>query len=78
MTLLNKIKNINYCILKLSDTIMTKALLFGDTSFSNSTKTPINSNIAFKTASILSARVEMILKHLAISYFTILPIQTKQ
>ena len=30
MTLLNKIKNINYGILKLSDNIMTKILLFDD------------------------------------------------
>ena len=50
MTLLNKIKNINYGILKLSDTIMIKTLLLGDSSLSDSTSTPIlNSTIDYQT-----------------------------
>ena len=40
MTLLNKIKNFNYGILVLSDTIMAKTLLFGDSLLSDSTNTP--------------------------------------
>ena len=41
MTLLNKIKNINYGILGLSDTIITKTLLFGDSCLIDSTNTLI-------------------------------------
>ena len=41
MTLLNKIKTINYGIFELSSTIMTKTLLFGDSSLSDSTNTLI-------------------------------------
>ena len=41
MTFLNKIKNIDYDILELSDTIMTKTLLFGDSLLSDSTNTLI-------------------------------------
>ena len=40
MTLLNKIKNFNYGILVLSDTIMAKTLLFGGSLLSDSTNTP--------------------------------------
>ena len=39
MIFLNKIRNINYGILELSDTIMIKTLLFGDSLFSVSTNT---------------------------------------
>ena len=39
MTFLNKIRNINYGILELSDTIMTKTLIFGDSLLSDSTNT---------------------------------------
>ena len=35
ITFLNKIKNINYGILELSDTTMTKTLLFGDSLLSD-------------------------------------------
>ena len=46
MTFLNKINNINYGILELSDTIMNKTLLFGDSLRSDSTNTLIlNSTI---------------------------------
>ena len=46
MTFLNKINNINYGILELSDTIMNKTLLFGDSLCSDSTNTLIlNSTI---------------------------------
>ena len=41
MTFLNKIKNINYSILKISDTIMNKTLLFGESLLSDSTNTLI-------------------------------------
>ena len=51
MTFLNKIKNINYGILELSDTIMTKTLLFGDSLLSDSTNTLIlNSTIDYVIA----------------------------
>ena len=51
MTFLNKIKNINYGILELSDTIMTKTLLFGDSLLSDSTNTLIlNSAIDYVIA----------------------------
>ena len=51
MTFLNKIKKINYGILELSDTIMTKALLFGDSLLSYSTNTLIlNSKIDYVIA----------------------------
>ena len=51
MTFLNKIKNINYGILELSDTIMTKTLLFGDSLLSDSTNTLIlNSTIGYVIA----------------------------
>ena len=39
MTFLNKIRNINYGILELSDTIMTETLIFGDSLLSDSTNT---------------------------------------
>ena len=46
MNFLNKIKNINYGILELSDTIMTNSLFFGESSLSDSTNTLIlNSTI---------------------------------
>ena len=48
MTLLNKMKNINYDIMKLSSTIMTKILLFGESSRSDSTNTlTLNSTIEY-------------------------------
>ena len=51
MTFLNKINNINYGILELSDTMMTKTLLFGDSLLSYSTNTLIlNSTIDFVIA----------------------------
>ena len=51
ITFLNKIKNINYGILELSDTIMTKTLLFGDSLLSDSTNTLIlNSTIDYVIA----------------------------
>ena len=51
MTLLNKIKNINYGILGLSDTIITKTLLFGDSCLSDSTNTlTLNSTIEYVIA----------------------------
>ena len=45
MTFLNKFNNINYGILELSDTIMTKTLLFGDSLLSDFTNTPISNSI---------------------------------
>ena len=51
MTFLNKIKNINCGILELSDTIMTKTLLSGDSLLSDSTNTLIlNSNFGYVIA----------------------------
>ena len=51
MTFLNKINNINYGILELSDTIMNKTLLFGDSLLSDSTNTLIlNSTIDYVIA----------------------------
>ena len=51
MTLLNKIKNINYGILELRDTIMTKSLHFGDSSRSDPTNTlTLNSAIDYAIA----------------------------
>ena len=51
MIFLNKINNINYGILKLSDTIMTKPLLFGDSLLIDSTNTLIlNSTIDYAIA----------------------------
>ena len=51
MTFLNKIKNINFGILELSDTIMTKTLLLDDSLLSDSTNTIIlNSTIDYVIA----------------------------
>ena len=51
MTFLNKIKNINYGILELSDTVMTKTFLFGDSLRSDSTNALIlNSTIEYVIA----------------------------
>ena len=51
VTLLNKIENISYGILELSHTIMTKTLLFGDSSLSDSINTLIlNSTIDYVIA----------------------------
>ena len=48
MTLLNKIKSINCSILESSDTAVTKILLFGDNSFSDSFNTlTLNSTIKY-------------------------------
>ena len=48
MIFLNKIKNINYGLFELSDTIMTKTLLFDDSLLSDSTNTLIlNSTIEY-------------------------------
>ena len=46
MTFLNKIRNIDYGILELSNTIMTKTLLFGDSLLRYSTNSlKLNSTI---------------------------------
>ena len=51
MTFLNKIRNINYGMLELSDTIMTETLLFGDSLLSDSTNVLIlNSTIDYVIA----------------------------
>ena len=51
MTLLNKIESINDGILELSDTLMTKTFLFGDSSLSDSTNSVIlNSTIDYVIA----------------------------
>ena len=51
MTLLNKIKNIDYVILELSDTAKTKTLLFGTSSLRDYTNTLIlNSTIDYDIA----------------------------
>ena len=48
MTLLNKIKSINCSILESRDAAVTKVLLFGDNSFSDSSSTLIlNSTIEY-------------------------------
>ena len=48
LTLLNKIKSINCCILESSDVTVTKILLFGDNTLSNSYNTLIlNSTIEY-------------------------------
>ena len=51
MTFLNKIRNINHGILELSDTIMSKTLLFGESLLSDSANTLIlNSTIDYVVA----------------------------
>ena len=58
MTLLNKTKNFNYGVLELSDTIMTKTLLFGNSCLSDSTNTLIlNSTIEHVIATKVSLNV---------------------
>ena len=65
MTLLSTIKNIDYGILELSDTIMTKTLLFGDSSLSDSANTLIlNSTMDYVIATkrFLRAHFYLIIK----------------
>ena len=58
MTLLNKTKNFSYGVLELSDTIMTKTLLFGSSCLSDSTNTLIlNSAIEHVIATKVSLNV---------------------
>ena len=54
MTFLNKVKNINHGLLKLSNTIMTKTRLFGDSSVSDSTNTLILNTILDTILNILN------------------------
>ena len=51
MTLLNKIKIINCSILELSDVVVTRILLFGDNTLSDSSNTfTLNSKIDYATS----------------------------